>query len=309
MKDLGMRSKALVAAVVACGALLASAAPALATQYIQGGDFEGGVADGEGATDHPKWTEADNVYGSPICEMTGCGTGGGTAGPHGGTAWIWFGGTSGSADQVSSVTQTITLPSDQNGAISFYFRVGVFGKATSVFTVQVDGATYFKVDVTNQAEYLAYQQVIVPLGRLAAGPHLVSFAYTSSGPGAATNLSIDDARLDAFPAAPLTAPVAPPTTTTTTTTSPTVSAPDTAVLKATARKSGTAKLSFSGSGGAGTLSFECKLDKGGFVPCASAKRYSGLKAGRHSFQVRAVDATGRIDLTPATSKFTVPKPA
>jgi hypothetical protein len=54
-----------------------------------------------------------------------------------------------------------------------------------------------------------------------------------------------------------------------------------------------ATFRFSGSGGTGGLSFECKLDKKGFHPCASPKTYKQLKAGQHEFSVRAVDAKGK----------------
>lgn len=52
-------------------------------------------------------------------------------------------------------------------------------------------------------------------------------------------------------------------------------------------------------------SFECSLDGAAFSPCDSPKRYSGLEDGKHAFRVRAADATGNADLTPALSKWTV----
>jgi DNA-binding beta-propeller fold protein YncE len=45
--------------------------------------------------------------------------------------------------------------------------------------------------------------------------------------------------------------------------------------------------------------FECKLDKKRWARCRSPKRYVGLKRGRHTFLVRAIDRVGNIDLTPA----------
>jgi hypothetical protein len=46
--------------------------------------------------------------------------------------------------------------------------------------------------------------------------------------------------------------------------------------------------------------FECKVDGGPFLPCASPFR-KRLSFGHHRFQVRAVDAAGNVDPTPATA--------
>jgi hypothetical protein len=53
--------------------------------------------------------------------------------------------------------------------------------------------------------------------------------------------------------------------------------------------------------------FECKLDDRDFVPCDSPKRYSTPFLGRHLFQVRAVDAAGNVDSTPAKKRFRLVK--
>jgi hypothetical protein len=45
--------------------------------------------------------------------------------------------------------------------------------------------------------------------------------------------------------------------------------------------------------------FECKLDKKRFARCRTPKIYKQLRRGRHTFQVRAVDRAGNVDLTPA----------
>jgi hypothetical protein len=46
-------------------------------------------------------------------------------------------------------------------------------------------------------------------------------------------------------------------------------------------------------------SFECRLDGAPFALCGSPKSYSGLGKGDHRFEVRAIDAAGNADATPA----------
>ena len=64
-------------------------------------------------------------------------------------------------------------------------------------------------------------------------------------------------------------------------------------------------FSFTGTGGCAGVTFECKLDSGNWTACASPQSYSGLANGAHTFQVRAKDAAGNVDPTPATYPWTV----
>lgn len=66
--------------------------------------------------------------------------------------------------------------------------------------------------------------------------------------------------------------------------------------------SASASFSFSSSEPAG---FDCRLDNEAFAACGSPKTYSGLANGLHSFQVRARDAAGNLDPTPATRFWVV----
>ena len=51
--------------------------------------------------------------------------------------------------------------------------------------------------------------------------------------------------------------------------------------------------------------FECSLDAGAFESCVSGKVYSNLSNGSHDFEVRATDAAGNTDPTPASRSWTV----
>ncbi|MBJ7331765.1 MAG: hypothetical protein JHC95_17860, partial [Solirubrobacteraceae bacterium] len=53
--------------------------------------------------------------------------------------------------------------------------------------------------------------------------------------------------------------------------------------------------------------FECALDGERFARCRAATTLRELKRGRHVLRVRAVDAAGNHDRTPAVAKFTVPR--
>jgi hypothetical protein len=51
--------------------------------------------------------------------------------------------------------------------------------------------------------------------------------------------------------------------------------------------------------------FQCKLDGGAFAACTSPKRYARLRSTSHAFSVRALDAAGNVDPSPATHRWTI----
>ena len=66
-----------------------------------------------------------------------------------------------------------------------------------------------------------------------------------------------------------------------------------------------ASFEFSGSDDLSSVTFECSVDGGSYVSCASPFSTSALSVGSHTFAVRAVDAVENIDPTPASFAWTI----
>lgn len=86
-------------------------------------------------------------------------------------------------------------------------------------------------------------------------------------------------------------------------------APDTSITSNPTNPSGDPNPTFTFTGddgtGSGVASFECQIDGGGFSSCNSGDSFGPLSAGSHTFEVRAIDNAGNIDLTPATYTWTI----
>jgi hypothetical protein len=83
--------------------------------------------------------------------------------------------------------------------------------------------------------------------------------------------------------------------------------PDTKILKGPRKRTEKRKAKFQFGGSEPGLTFECSLDAKEFKPCSSPKKFRSLKRTKHEFAVRAVDAAGNRDPTPADRIWKVKK--
>jgi hypothetical protein len=81
--------------------------------------------------------------------------------------------------------------------------------------------------------------------------------------------------------------------------------PETTITKGAPNKTKKHTVKFKFTSSEPGSSFECKLDKKKFKPCKSPRKYKRLKKGKHKFKVRAIDAAGNTDRSPAKDKFKV----
>jgi hypothetical protein len=82
-------------------------------------------------------------------------------------------------------------------------------------------------------------------------------------------------------------------------------APDTTVDSGPDGPTTSTAASFVFSSPDGGTSFQCSLDGAPFTTCTSPAGYTGLGEGAHSFEVKAADAAGTVDATPASRAWTV----
>jgi hypothetical protein len=64
-------------------------------------------------------------------------------------------------------------------------------------------------------------------------------------------------------------------------------------------------VTFAFSSTEGGSTFECSLDGAAFSACTSPQAYNALPSGAHTFDVRATDAAGNTDPSPASFSWTV----
>lgn len=152
---------------------------------VNDGGFEMGT--GSGA-----WNEFSSNFGTPLCTTSSCGTGGGT-GPHSGTWWAWFGGTT--DQETGSVDQDVTIPAG-TANLSFYLEIP--SASTSGFMkVIIDNDTLMTVTDADSQTYATYSQVNMDVSGYAdGGTHNLKFYSITNAGSDVTNFFIDDISLD-----------------------------------------------------------------------------------------------------------------
>lgn len=154
------------------------------------------VLDGgfEAGTPNPIWNEASTNFGTPLCSVGFCGTGGGT-GPRSGLWWTWFGGTS--VNEEGSVDQDVTIPVG-TATLTFWLEVPVACvNDTDYMEVLVDGEQVFLVDGTSPLCGVdGYSLQTVDITAYAdGGVHNLELHSVTFG-GGVTNFFVDDMAID-----------------------------------------------------------------------------------------------------------------
>jgi hypothetical protein len=162
------------------------------SNLIVNGGFESGPFGGG-------WTETSTNFGTPVCDVANCGTGGGTAGPHLGTFWAWFGGFVGV--EIATLSQTIVIPAGV-ATLTFWFAVpSCDGFGVDIFDVKIDGTPIYSTDDLDPAcGAVPFVQKTFVVSAFANGSaHTLSFTSDTDSFAAATNFMVDDVRLVSCP--------------------------------------------------------------------------------------------------------------
>ncbi len=155
-------------------------------ETVQDGSFEAG-------SPNPYWAEYSTNFGTPLCTVSGCGTGTGT-GPRTGSWWAWFGGIAAWED--GSVAQSIVIPVG-TATLNYYTEFPVCsGVAGDYLDVSLDGtriARYTAQDATcGTVGYVLRTHDVTAYADGSA--HTLSF-HSNISSGVTSNFFVDDISL------------------------------------------------------------------------------------------------------------------
>jgi hypothetical protein len=174
--------------------------------------------------------------------------------------------------------------STTSGTASFLF---VSSEARSTFACKLDGGSWRRCSSPKSYSVTRGSHQFTVRATDAAG-------NTDATPGAASWSVVSPTQVVA-PAPEPSAPVPPADTT----------APETTIGSGPAASTTATSAVFSFSASEAGSRFECRLDGGAWKTCISPATYSSLAVGSHQLAVRAIDATGNTDSTPASRSWTV----
>jgi hypothetical protein len=139
--------------------------------------------------------ETSTNFGTPLCDVPSCTTGGGSAPPRTGAFWAWFGGIA--AVETATLGQTVTIPAG-TATLTFWMRIGaVSSPFTDVLNVRVDGTIVqsFPEPTTPEGTYTLRT---INMNAFANGAaHAILFEYIGPTAGIG-NFAVDDVALNQF---------------------------------------------------------------------------------------------------------------
>jgi len=159
---------------------------------IVDGGFEAGPGSGN-------WVETSTNFGTPLCDLAGCGNGGGT-GPNAGTWWAWFGGIA--AFEEGTVSQDITIAINSTANLTFWLEMANCDDPSDFLKIAVDADTVYTVDGGSPlCGTVGYSLQTVNLDAYDDGlPHTLTFISRVYGLNAGvTNFFVDDIALNVCP--------------------------------------------------------------------------------------------------------------
>jgi hypothetical protein len=141
------------------------------TNLIQDPSFESSY----GSTYY--WSQYSMMYGTPLCILADCGDGGGTARPHSGNVWVWFGGFP--YGENATVWQNVNFPKCDSLTLQFYFWIGYAAPKTDQFdqfTVSLDNMyQLFSANALQKSWYPTYTLISIDLSSYEQGLHQIIF--------------------------------------------------------------------------------------------------------------------------------------
>jgi hypothetical protein len=161
--------------------------------------LDGGLEQGPGGP----WTQSSSNFGTPLCDVASCGTGGGT-GPQAGSWWAWFGGIDFFAlyiPEVATLSQTVVI-NPGTATLELRLEIPACDSSSDTFAVKVDGNPVLSKNGADPlCGLIGYQLQTINLNAYADGnAHTLSFEGSSFANNfGATNFMVDGIQLIACP--------------------------------------------------------------------------------------------------------------